>query len=64
MSEGGTILFLLYGAAGYWACGKTIYANSVRVGEWGALFARRFLVGVLLGWLLIPIAIIRCVTGK
>lgn len=50
------ILLILYVAAGYWATGLTIYRNRIIV-RW----VDRFLFGILLGWLLIPIAIIRVI---
>lgn len=53
------ILLIVYGAAGYWAAGQTIYANKIRIGTWMQLFCNRFLVGFTLGWILIPIAIFK-----
>ena len=55
------LLIPIYIWAGYWACGKTIYANSIRVGTWFGLFFKRLLIGTLLGWALIPLALIRMV---
>ena len=46
-------------ALGYWACGETIFAGSIRIGTLSDLFLTRVIVGVILGWLLIPIAIIK-----
>ena len=58
------VLLLCYAALGYWAAGKTIYANKIRIGTWQSLFASRFFVGMMLGWILIPIAIIRMLRFK
>ena len=55
----GTILLLVYAALGYWAVGKTIYANRIRVGSASDLFLTRFILGILLGWILIPVALIK-----
>ena len=59
-----TILLILYVALGYWAANQTIYANKVMIGSWGAIVGQKLTVGVLLGWILIPIAIIKLVMGK
>ena len=56
----GLILFVAYCAAGYWATGWTIYYDKVLIEfqPW-AIFARKFTLGLVLGWILIPIAVIR-----
>ena len=54
-----TILFVIYAALGYWAVGQTIYANKVRIGTWSNLFLTQFILGCLLGFILIPVAIIK-----
>lgn len=53
------ILFIIYIALGYWAVGKTIYANKLRIGSISNLFLSRLILGIFLGFILIPIAIIR-----
>lgn len=53
------ILFIIYMIAGYWATGKTIYANSVLIGTSTSIFMRRMCMGVILGWILIPVALIK-----
>lgn len=53
------ILLLIYFAAGYWATGHTIYANKVLIGTSSAIFRKKGLMALLLGWLLIPWAIIK-----
>lgn len=59
------IILILYACAGYWAVGKTIFANKVIVSNkiGGAAFLRLF-YGLLLGWCLIPIAIIKMLFHK
>lgn len=55
-----SILIIIYACAGYWAVGKTIFANRIivsnKIGE--ATFLRLFF-GILFGWCLIPVAIIK-----
>ena len=58
------ILMLLYFILGYWACGKTIYANKIRIGTAQNLFIQRFVIGVFLGWILIPIALLKTIFGR
>ncbi len=53
------ILVIIYMVLGYWATGKTIYANSVLIGTWTGIFIRRFIMGTLLGWVLIPVALFK-----
>lgn len=53
------ILVIIYMALGYWATGKTIYANSTLIGSWTAIFMRRVIMGTLLGWALIPVALFK-----
>lgn len=59
-----TILLVAYVALGYWAANRTIYANKVMIGSWGAIVGQKLTVGVLLGWILIPVAIIKLVMSK
>lgn len=53
------IIFLIYLIAGYWAAGKTIYANKIRIGTFSELFISRFIAALFLGWIMIPWAIIK-----
>lgn len=53
------IIILAYAVLGYWAAGKTVYANKIRFGTWNDLVLSRLIVGCLLGWILIPIALIK-----
>lgn len=55
-----TILFLCYLAAGYWATGKTIYANKIIIySNSTSLFIQRVVYGGIFGWALIPWALIK-----
>lgn len=58
------VLFIIYAALGYWATGVTIYANKVVIHAFGQLFLQRLIIGTLLGWILIPIAIIKLLFGR
>ncbi len=54
------ILVIVYIVAGYWATGWTLYYNKIVIEfQPGTLFLRRLFAGFFLGWILIPIAIIR-----
>ena len=44
-----TILFFVYMALGYWATGRTIYANSILIGKGNTIFMRRLIMGTLFG---------------
>lgn len=57
------ILAIIYVILGYWACGKTIYANKIRIGTAHSLFFSRLYIGIFFGWILIPIALIRVIFG-
>ena len=57
------IILLIYMAAGYWATGRTIYANNILIGDGNAIFGRRLVMGFLFGWALIPWAIIKLIFG-
>ena len=51
---------LVYFVLGYWAVGETIYANKIIIGPMGTLWIKRFILGFMFGWVLIPVAIIKC----
>ena len=57
-------ILILYMILGYWATGKTIYANQVLIGTWNGIFLRRVILGTLLGVVLIPVAILKSLTGN
>lgn len=54
------IVWILYIVLGYWSVGKTIYANKIIIGPMGTLWIKRFILGFMFGWVLIPVAIIKC----
>ena len=56
--------FIIYLILGYWAVGKTLYANSIRFGTLENLFARRLAYATMLGWILIPIAVLKVLFGR
>lgn len=58
------IIIIAYAALGYWAAGQTVYANKIRIGTWSDLFFTRLVVGLFLGFILIPVAIIKKILTK
>lgn len=58
------ILLLIYVAAGYWAANRTLYANKILFGSWNAIVFQKICAALFLGWLLIPIALIRVIFGR
>ena len=52
-------VFIVYGALAYWAGGQTIYANKIQIGTMKNIFLNRLVVGILLGVILIPVAILK-----
>ena len=54
------IVWILYIILGYWSVGQTIYANKIIIGPMGTLWIKRFILGFMFGWILIPVAIIKC----
>lgn len=58
------IIFIAYCAIGYWAVGKTIYANKILIGTSQAIFFKKFFFALGLGWILIPIAVIKSIINR
>ena len=52
---------LIYLVLGYWATGRTIYKNKILIGTGQAIFMKKVMMGAILGFVLIPIAIIRII---
>lgn len=52
---------IIYVILGYWAVGQTIYADKVRFGTLQGLFLSRLALAVFLGWVLIPIALVKMI---
>ena len=57
-------MIILYLILGYWAVGRTIFKNQILIGTTTAIFMEKIVVGFLLGWILIPISIIRLIFGR
>lgn len=55
------ILFVVYMVFGYWAVGKTIYSNKILIGSTSAIITKKMCLGAILGWILIPIAILKSI---
>lgn len=59
------IILIIYMAAGYWATGQTIFRNKILIEfQFGGIFFQRVLWGTLLGWALIPVAIVRSIRDR
>lgn len=58
------MLILLYMILSYWAAGRTIYKNRILIGTGTAIFLEKLVTGFLLGWILIPVAVIGMLLGK
>lgn len=55
------IIVIFYIILGYWATGKTIYENYILIGTWNGIFMKRMCMGAILGWILIPVAVIKMI---
>lgn len=55
---------VIYAILGYWATGRTIYRNRILFGTWQGIFYERLIMGLFLGIILIPWAIITLFLGK
>ena len=53
------ILIILYAWAGYWAYGVVFYEGKIVFHEPGKLFATKLANGLFLGWLWIPVALLK-----
>ena len=58
------IIALAYLALGYWATGKTLYADKIVIYSGLSFFYRRLVMALMLGWILIPVALIKTLFGK
>lgn len=54
-----TFILLVYLALGYWAAGVLFYENKIVIHAFGALFFRKLILGMLLGIIIIPIALLK-----
>ncbi len=57
----GFIIILVYAFLAYWAAKKTVYRNRFLIGDIDKIRIRVLTVGVVLGPILIPIAILRTI---
>ena len=55
---------IIYMVLSYWAARRTIYRNRIMIGSASEIFVRRVVVGFLLGYILIPWAIITLIFGR
>lgn len=53
------LLEILYVIAGYWAAGVVLYENKIVIHSFGMLFLQKLCLGIFLGLILIPIAILK-----
>ncbi len=53
------MLLIIYAILGYWAAGYTVYSNYVMIGTMGSIMSKKLVVGVMFGWILIPVAILK-----
>lgn len=59
------ILVIVYMIAGYWAVGQTIWRGRTFIEfKQGAYFVQRATMGAILGWILIPVAVIRMLLSR
>lgn len=54
-------MVIIYLVLGYWAVGKTIYANKIVFYTGNTFFMKKLCLGFILGWLLIPIAVFKMI---
>ena len=54
-----TILFIVYISAGWWAANQLIFNNRIMIGDWFSITLKKFMCAFVLGWILIPIALIK-----
>lgn len=53
------LILLVYAALGYWAAGVLFYENKMVIHKFGALFLRKLCLGMFLGVVIIPTAILK-----
>ena len=59
------ILVTIYVVLGYWAAGRTIFSSVGWYGNgWQTLFLYKLFAGIFLGFVLIPIAIIKAIFDR
>lgn len=58
------MIAVVYLALGYWATGKTLYANKIVIYSGLSFFFQRLVMALMLGWILIPVALVKKLFGK
>lgn len=53
-------MIIVYLILGYWATGQTIYRNKILLGTANGIFLHRLTLGFVLGFILIPVAVLGC----
>ena len=54
----GTVLLLIYVAAGYWAVGQTFLGTPL-LGDYRHLQSQKLLCAIFLGWIVIPVVVVQ-----
>lgn len=57
------LLVIIYWIAGYWAYGVVFYEGKIVIAREGEIFWKKVANGLFLGWLWIPVAIIKKIFG-
>ena len=57
------LLIIIYWIAGYWAYGVMVYEGKIVICKEGELFMKKLGGGLMLGWLMIPLAILKRLFG-
>lgn len=57
------LLIIIYWIAGYWAYGVMVYEGKIVICQEGELFQKKLWGGLMLGWVMIPLAIIKRLFG-
>lgn len=58
------VLAIIYCILGYWAVGVTVWSNWAMIGQYSGIVLKRFFIGILFGWILIPIALLKVFLGR
>lgn len=60
-----TVILIIYAVASYWATNKVLYEGKVVFYSSAYVhYMKKFLIGMMFGWILIPIAILKCIFFK
>lgn len=57
-------MIIIYWLVAYWAAGRTLYKNRILIGTFNAVVVEKMIMSFLLGWILIPVAIIQMIFGR